>query len=136
MYLHMNESLTSNAATTIPLPNTTTPSDEKYMNSPETLLKLIAKEQKEIKEKEEQISRLKHELDVHLHLGTVGNEITHDGIKATRITKQGKWVYSEFCDELAKDLKRKLDQQMEIEREDLIAKQNPPTCYWRISKND
>ena len=107
-----------------------------FLNHPEIILRELAEAQAIIEFQNNRISILKNELDQLLHLGTIENNITFNGINAKRCTKQGKWIYSEFCNELAKDYKNKLEKQMEKEREDKIAVQSPEFYYWRIKRND
>jgi len=107
-----------------------------FLNPPETLLREISDAQAIVKFQHDRIAVLKAELDQHLHLGTIDKNFSHEGIAASRCTRQGRWSYSEFCDELAKDLKGKLDNQMQLEREDGIAVQSPETFYWMVKTND
>ena len=120
---------------TIHLPDPET--KEGYLNRPEVLVRLINDAQAVVKFQQEHIQKLKHELDQHLHLGTIRDRVTtKEGVTAVRCSRQGKWNYSEVCEEMAMEFKTELDAQMATEREEGIASQEPPTYYWTVRKND
>ena len=127
--------ITASPNMTIHLPNPVT--NEPYLNRPEVLVRLINDAQAVVKFPQDHIANLKHELDQHLHLGTIQDKVvTKEGFCAVRCSRQGKWHYSDGCNELAADFKKELDMTMAAEREDGIASQEEPTYYWMIRKND
>jgi hypothetical protein len=120
---------------TIHLPDPET--KEGYLNRPEVIVRLINDAQAVIKFQQTHVANLKAELDQHLHLGTIQDKVTtNGGLIATRCSRQGKWNYSEVCNEMANEFKTELDAQMATEREEGIASQEPPTYYWAVRKND
>jgi broad specificity polyphosphatase/5'/3'-nucleotidase SurE len=108
---------------------------ENFLNPPERILKEIFQAQKTIKETEKWIEELKSELDQHLHLGMIPDVYSSNGVKATRVTKQGKWIYSDSVNELEKEQKQEINLMKEDEKQKRIAVQEPPTLYWRVTKH-
>ena len=110
-------------------------SPENFPNAPTDLVKLIAKKQAEIKKLNNLIAGLKAELDAHLAQGQCTDKLIVDGLIATRVKKEGKWIYSDFTNQLANKYTEELQLQMAMEREGGTATQNEPTFYWRVAKS-
>ena len=81
---------------------------------------------------------LKQEMEHHYSQNSINGRFIANGISAVRCCKEGKWAYSEFTAQFILDKKRQIEEQMEMERQDGIARQNDPTFYWMIreAKND
>ena len=75
---------------------------------------------------------LKQEMEKHYSENTINGNFIANGISAVRCCKDGKWAYSEFTQQFILDKKRQIEDQMEVERQDGIARQNEPTFYWTI----
>ena len=56
---------------------------EKFLNSPEMILKIIKRKQKDILEIKKTIDQLKNELTQHFEEGTVARKFSYEGITAS-----------------------------------------------------
>tara|TARA_R100000458_G_scaffold56241_1_gene60944 strand:- start:33 stop:461 length:429 start_codon:yes stop_codon:yes gene_type:complete len=81
---------------------------------------------------------LKQEMENHFAHNKIRGKFVSQGVMAVRQRREGKWAYSEFTQQFILDKKRQVEDQMAMEREDGIARQNEPTFYWAIreEKND
>ena len=103
-------------------------SDEKYLNSPKTILKNIRKQQKIILEASNIIKELKGELEKHKENGTIMSTYSMEGITAKR-TYRPKWIYSEA---LTKEINL-LEHKKNSEQNDGVAKIGCKNYYWVVT---
>ena len=75
---------------------------------------------------------LKQEMENHYAKNSINGRFNSQGVMAIRQRKEGKWLYSEFTQQFILDKKRQIEDQMAMEREDGIARQNEPTFYWSV----
>ena len=121
---------------------TTTPTDfalgmtklpkTNHFNPPGRILKEIKEAQKIIQEKNEQIARMKKELDDQLEAGTITSKFSFEGISASLVQREGKWIYNDDTNLFAKELEQQLKKRLEKERQEGRALQHEGTRYWTI----
>jgi len=75
---------------------------------------------------------LKQEMERHFEHNSINGKFVSNGVMAIRTRKEGKWAYSEFTAQFILDKKKQIEEQMAMEREDGLARQNEPTFYWSI----
>jgi hypothetical protein len=75
---------------------------------------------------------LKQEMEQHFAENSIRGKFVSNGVMAVRQRRDGKWAYSEFTQQFILDKKRQIEDQMAMEREDGIARQNEPSFYWAV----
>ena len=102
------------------------------LNSPELILAELAKVKREIRTLTAAESVLKDELEEHRKDGRINGIFESFGVIATRVSREGKWTYSERLQRLEVEMTEELDDQKKTERQDGPARQNPSTFHWKI----
>ena len=103
-------------------------SNEKFLNTPENILRDIKKQQKIIFEANKMIQGLKQELEAHRENGAVMSKFSFNGITANR-TYKPKWVYS---NQLQKDINL-IEGRKSNEQNEGVAKIGVKNYYWIVT---
>ena len=111
---------------------TNSPSKSMPSTTPEQTLAQLKAVKDEIAHLMKVEGGLKQELENHFKNNNVGYKFISNGVMAVRTRKEGKWAYSEFTAQFILDKKKQIEEQMAMEREDGVARQNEPTFYWSI----
>ena len=111
-----------------------THSFKEFLNPP----KKIVAELKKIKEQQTYLlaveNQLKLELETHFKQQNIEDKFISEGMVVSRVSKEGKWIYSESTEQYAAKLKRDLELRMENEQQEGTATQKPPSSHWKIMK--
>jgi len=118
--------------TPTPSPTVTNSRSEMPSTTPEQTLAQLKAVKDEIAHLLKVEGGLKQEMEKHFTQNNIRGKFVSNGIMAVRQRREGKWAYSEFTQQFILDKKRQVEDQMAMEREDGIARQNEPTFYWAI----
>ena len=118
--------------TPTPSPTVTNSRSEMPSTTPEQTLAQLKAVKDEIAHLLKVEGGLKQEMEKHFAQNNIRGKFVSNGIMAVRQRREGKWAYSEFTQQFILDKKRQVEDQMAMEREDGIARQNEPTFYWAI----
>lgn len=113
-------------------PTVTSSLSEMSSTTPEQTLAQLKAVKDEIAQLLKVEGGLKQEMENHFSHNAIRGKFVSSGIMAVRQRREGKWAYSEFTQQFILDKKRQVEDQMAMEREDGIARQNEPTFYWAI----